>query len=292
MTRPASLPAWATGATYTVGPDAGTTLKIEPSSGEKVEGHVRGPTYAPSAQKENWLKNNIYQWLQFFSDEFPKVEVFAGPTSATWTKESWAKTVQVAVVGGGGGGGGAGNANDDVGGGGGGGGAVVWREFPATALGATAAIVAGTGGTAGVGTAGAGTTGGTSSFSTTGIALIAGGGAPGQGANLTGGGTGGAGGTGLNAIPGGAGGTTGANGSGGYGGTGGLVSGATGGGLAAAGYGGGGGGAWDDGTGIGAGGGGGGGFGGSGPTGSQYNGQAAGQTAGFGKPGAVIVISW
>lgn len=61
-TKPTTpVPTWATDATYTNGDDVGITTKVEPTTGEKAEGHFRGKR--PPARKINWLKHWMCQWL-------------------------------------------------------------------------------------------------------------------------------------------------------------------------------------------------------------------------------------
>ena len=85
------------------------------------------------------------------SDTFRcKLDTFT--SSGTWTKESWAQTVEVVVVGGGGGGGSGRRdttANARRGGGGGGSGGFNHAVFLASTLGATVTVTVGAGGTGG-----------------------------------------------------------------------------------------------------------------------------------------------
>ncbi|HVJ27421.1 MAG TPA: hypothetical protein VM493_07745, partial [Vicinamibacterales bacterium] len=141
MTRPSDLPEWASGATYATGPDAGTATKIEPSAGEKADGNVRGT--APSPQKFNWWMNLVSEWVEYFADETPTTEWFTTPGTEVWTKPTWAKRIEITVVGAGGGGGGG---TGSTGGGGGGGGEVTVRTLPGDAIGATVTVFVGTGG--------------------------------------------------------------------------------------------------------------------------------------------------
>lgn len=66
-TKPATpVPTWATDTNYTNGADVGLPTKVEPTTGEKAEGHFRGKR--PPARKINWLKHWICQWLAWSED--------------------------------------------------------------------------------------------------------------------------------------------------------------------------------------------------------------------------------
>lgn len=60
MSAPTEHPDFATDTNYTNGPDVGTATKVEPSSGELAEGHIRET--APSPQKMNWWQNLVGKW--------------------------------------------------------------------------------------------------------------------------------------------------------------------------------------------------------------------------------------
>lgn len=91
-----------------------------------------------------------------------EVQVYSTPGTASWTKPTNAKWVEVTVIGGGGAGGG-GSTVITTGGGGGGGYGV--KRFNASALGSTESYTVGAGGTGVAGTSG--NAGGASSFGTT-----------------------------------------------------------------------------------------------------------------------------
>lgn len=69
MARPANLPTYATAATYTDGPDAGTATKVAFTAGDIAQGNIRGAGYAPSPQKFNWWMNLVGSWISEFADE-------------------------------------------------------------------------------------------------------------------------------------------------------------------------------------------------------------------------------
>lgn len=72
-TKPATpVPTWATDANYTSGDDVGLSTKVEPTSGEKAEGHFRGKR--PPARKINWLKHWICQWLGWTESALDDIE--------------------------------------------------------------------------------------------------------------------------------------------------------------------------------------------------------------------------
>jgi hypothetical protein len=115
-----------------------------------------------------------------------EIQTFTTAGTASWTKSSNAKWVEVTVIGGGGGGGGGASGLSS---GGGGGGALCFKRFNASALGSTESYTVGAGGAGGTGGA-AGTAGGFSSFGTTVLIKAGGGGAGGSGSGAGTGGTG------------------------------------------------------------------------------------------------------
>lgn len=73
-TKPSTpVPTWATDTNYTNGDDVGLTTKVEPTTGEKAEGHYRGKR--PPARKVNWLKHWICQWLKWAEDALDGHEI-------------------------------------------------------------------------------------------------------------------------------------------------------------------------------------------------------------------------
>lgn len=66
MPAPSDYPDFATDTNYTNGPDAGTATKIEPSSGELAEGHIRED--APSPQKMNWWQSLVGLWVRWLDE--------------------------------------------------------------------------------------------------------------------------------------------------------------------------------------------------------------------------------
>jgi hypothetical protein len=67
-TRPKNPPLWATDTNFPAGGDSwsGTPTKVAPTGGMIQTGHV--PEQGPSAQIENYFRNELGQWLTFFQD--------------------------------------------------------------------------------------------------------------------------------------------------------------------------------------------------------------------------------
>lgn len=66
MARPATVPSWATDATITVGDEVGMSTRLEPASGVKAQGNVKGQG-AP-ARWYNWLFGLICDWLAYLAN--------------------------------------------------------------------------------------------------------------------------------------------------------------------------------------------------------------------------------
>lgn len=60
--RPTAFPDWATDETYSSGPDSGLPTKLEPTSGEKASGYIRGQR--PPARKMNWQFGVTGKWIR------------------------------------------------------------------------------------------------------------------------------------------------------------------------------------------------------------------------------------
>lgn len=67
MSRPDKFPDWATDATYSSGPDSGLPTKLEPTSGEKASGYIRGQR--PPARKMNWQLGKIGDWVRYLDEQ-------------------------------------------------------------------------------------------------------------------------------------------------------------------------------------------------------------------------------
>ena len=65
MSKPASLPSWATDTNFSSGPKSGSATKIEPSAGAKGQGEVPGQPYR--AERHNWWMNLVYQWASYLN---------------------------------------------------------------------------------------------------------------------------------------------------------------------------------------------------------------------------------
>lgn len=64
--RPASVPEWASDATFTSGPKAGSPTKVQPSSGAEHQGDVPGQPYR--SERHNWLWALLSAWAFYLSD--------------------------------------------------------------------------------------------------------------------------------------------------------------------------------------------------------------------------------
>lgn len=122
MSRPSSVPTWATNTNYTGGPASGTPSKVAPSGSAQAEGWE--PNQKPGAQNQNWWQNLVGQWLNWLAGG-PIVKLgqqVLTASSGTYTPTAGTLAVRVRMVGGGGGGGGsyysiAGSHNAAAGGG-------------------------------------------------------------------------------------------------------------------------------------------------------------------------------
>lgn len=81
MSKPASLPTWATDTNIASGSETGTPTKVEPSSGYKTQGLVPGLNFI--GPYFNWLLNLVYQWCAYL-DALPSETAFVGANFA-WT---------------------------------------------------------------------------------------------------------------------------------------------------------------------------------------------------------------
>lgn len=70
--KPASVPSWATDASFSSGPKSGSVTKVQPSSGALAQGDVPGQPYR--AERHNWLWNLICAWLFYLSDLHNQVQ--------------------------------------------------------------------------------------------------------------------------------------------------------------------------------------------------------------------------
>lgn len=71
-TKPATVvPTWSTDTNYTNGADVGLPTKVEPTTGEKAEGHFRGKR--PPARKINWWKHWIGKWVAWAEESIDEV---------------------------------------------------------------------------------------------------------------------------------------------------------------------------------------------------------------------------
>lgn len=66
--KPSDVPQWATDANYTTGPVPGTPTKVTPNAAIRAEGDV--PATPSFAQRWNWWKNLVGQWLDFINPWF------------------------------------------------------------------------------------------------------------------------------------------------------------------------------------------------------------------------------
>lgn len=161
MTRPSSVPLWATDTNYTGGPAVGTPTKTAPSVGLKAQGW--DPADEPGAQNFNYQLNLLGQWADWLNSiALVKSGEQKLTGSGTYTPTPGTLAVKVKGVGGGAGGGGvsANSANFMASGGGGSG--VYWEKwiFPGSGVAVTGgAFVSGAAGIAGHG-AGISTTNG------------------------------------------------------------------------------------------------------------------------------------
>lgn len=65
MSKPTTLPIWATDTTLATGSESGLSTKLEPSLGVKQQGSIPGEE-APG-RWYNWLLNNIYSWCVYLN---------------------------------------------------------------------------------------------------------------------------------------------------------------------------------------------------------------------------------
>lgn len=68
MPKPSEVPEWATSATYTGGPEAGTNTKTDPGASRKAEGWE--PAAKPPAQEFNWWWNLVGSWVDWLDSFF------------------------------------------------------------------------------------------------------------------------------------------------------------------------------------------------------------------------------
>lgn len=80
MSKPATIPVWATNANYSTGDYAGTPTCVAPSAGVRADGHI--PDTAPGSQHENYDRNLIGEWLTYL-DGLP------GETDFTSERFDW-----------------------------------------------------------------------------------------------------------------------------------------------------------------------------------------------------------
>lgn len=142
---------------------------------------------------------NFQMVSQLAQSARPDAQAVTYTADGTWTKPAGATRVQVYLWGAGGGGGGGCRNTQAGGGGGGGGGAFIFKQYDASSLSATEAVVVGVGGPGGVGVADsvtgngtAGTAGENSTFSSGGNLITSGGGGGGGGGTNAAGGAAGA----------------------------------------------------------------------------------------------------
>lgn len=65
-TKPSALPLWASDTNFSTGPESGTPVKVEPSTGAKQQGWVPGQPWR--GPRMNWWQNLVYQWTQYLDD--------------------------------------------------------------------------------------------------------------------------------------------------------------------------------------------------------------------------------
>lgn len=82
MAKPSTLPVWATDATFTSGPETGSNVVVEPSSGYKTQGFVPDANFV--GPRVNWLLNLIYQWVLYLQNLHTETTGFLDQ-DYTWT---------------------------------------------------------------------------------------------------------------------------------------------------------------------------------------------------------------
>jgi len=68
MAKPTAVATWATSTTYSSGVLTGAPTKIVPPEAYTAEGYVPIVDFAPVAQYENWVLNNLCEWAQWTED--------------------------------------------------------------------------------------------------------------------------------------------------------------------------------------------------------------------------------
>jgi hypothetical protein len=91
MSRPESLPEWATDANYPAGSDpwSGTPTRVEPSAGEIAAGSTPGTGLA--AQLFNWLNGALSEWVTHLDDRVMLIsDHFVSDPSNVWSTSTGA----------------------------------------------------------------------------------------------------------------------------------------------------------------------------------------------------------
>ena len=91
MAKPSDLPEWGTDATFTTGPETGSNVVVEPSSGYKGQGFVPDALFI--GPYVNWVLNLIYQWVAYLQNLHNETTGFLDQ-NYTWTGAHTFNTAQ------------------------------------------------------------------------------------------------------------------------------------------------------------------------------------------------------